>query len=97
MTIRTTVADYFEMAIRLSGKSQREIAKAAGYSKPNIISMMKTGQTKIPVEKIPALAAAMGIETAPFLRLALQEYMPETWNVIYANLEAFRGSTSGKA
>ena len=42
MTIRTTVADYFEMAIRLSGKSQREIAKAAGYSKPNIISMMKT-------------------------------------------------------
>lgn len=62
MTIKTSVADYFEMAIRLSGKSQREISKAAGYSKPNIISMMKTGQTKIPVEKIPALAAAMGIE-----------------------------------
>ncbi|KPQ26470.1 MAG: hypothetical protein HLUCCO06_16280 [Halomonas sp. HL-93] len=90
MTPKTNVAEYLETAIRLSGKTQREIAKAAGYTKPNVISMMKKGQTKIPIEKIPALAAAASIEAAPFLRLALQEYMPETWHVIYANLENFK-------
>ncbi|WP_370163082.1 hypothetical protein [Limimaricola soesokkakensis] len=87
-----TVAEYLEAAIRVSGKTQREIAIATGYTKPNVISMMKTGQTKVPIEKIPALAAATGVEVAPFLRLALQEYMPETWKVISANIDDFKVS-----
>ncbi|MCE8526988.1 helix-turn-helix transcriptional regulator [Ruegeria pomeroyi] len=90
MTSKTDVASHLEMAIKLSGKTQREIANEAGYSNSNIISMMKNGITKIPVEKIPALAAATGVEPAPFIRLALQEYMPETWKVIHANLEALK-------
>lgn len=73
---------YLERILDLSEKTQREIALEVGYSRPNIISMMKQGITKIPIEKIPALAKACGVEPQHFLRLAMQEYMPDTWAVI---------------
>ena len=36
-------------------KTQREIATEIGYDKPNMISMFKTGEAKVPLCKIPAL------------------------------------------
>ena len=77
-----SVADYLSMAIDISDLTQREIAEAVGYSKPNIISMMKLGQTKIPIDKIPAFARALGLDPADFTRRALREYMPEAWKAI---------------
>lgn len=90
----TTVASHLEKAIALSGKTQREIAAKVGYANPNVISMMKQGQTKVPIEKIPALAAATGTAPGPFLALALKEYMPEAWNVLAAHPEIFRSESS---
>lgn len=83
MTQRTTTAaEYLAKAIELSNKSQREIAQAAGYAKPNVLSMMKLGQTKIPIDKVPALARACGVDPSAFMRIVLREYLPETWAVI---------------
>ena len=42
--------------------------------------MMKLGQTKVPLDKIPLLAKACGVDQAFFMRLALQEYMPAGWD-----------------
>ena len=81
-----TVADYLTKAIELSGRTQREIALDVGYYKPNVISMMKQGQTKIPLDKIPAFAKALEMDAAFFLRLALAEYHPDTWAVIRATI-----------
>ena len=83
-----TVAEFLDAAIDISGKSQKEIAAEAGYAKPNFISMMKTGVTKVPVDKVPALARACGVDERQFLRLAMNEYMPETWAVIQDSLGA---------
>ncbi len=53
---------------------------SAGWYK--VISMMKLGQTKVPIEKVPALAKVCGVDEAYFMRLAMQEYLPETWKAI---------------
>lgn len=82
MATRITAAQMLERAIEFSGKTQREIAEEVGYTKPNVLSMMKKGITKIPIDKAPALARACGVDEKMFLRHIMYEYMPETWKVI---------------
>jgi len=38
--------------------------------------MLKRGETKLPVNKILALAEALEVDPAPLIRLALHDYMP---------------------
>jgi transcriptional regulator with XRE-family HTH domain len=63
-------------------KSQREIAQEIGYEKPNMISMFKRGEAKVPLDKIPLLAKALNVDPAHLLRMALQQYNPEFYKVI---------------
>ena len=58
-------------------KTQREIAAAVGYDRPNIISMFKTGETQVPLDKIPALARALEADPAHMFRLAMRDRWPE--------------------
>lgn len=81
-----TVASYLKDKIASSGKTQRQIALEVGYSKPNVVSMMSNGQTKIPINKIPLFSRALGVDPAHMLRLALAEYHPEIWDVIDATI-----------
>jgi transcriptional regulator with XRE-family HTH domain len=71
--------NFLRDAIENSPKTQREIAKAAGFAHPNALSMMKTGETKVPINRIPALSAVLEVETRRFLQIALREYHPEIW------------------
>lgn len=79
-------ARFLTSAIRVSGLSQTEIAKRSGYARPNVISMMKQGQTKVPIDRIPALAQTCGVDERVFLETALQEYQPEVWEVLSRHL-----------
>lgn len=56
--------------------SQRDIAGEAGYTKPNIFSMFKSGETKIPIDRIPAMAKALRTDVAHFARLVLLQHYP---------------------
>lgn len=58
-------------------KTQRQIAAEIGYDKPNMISMFKRGETKVPLDKIPQLAKALGVDAGHLFRLALEQYWPE--------------------
>jgi len=82
MTKTFTVAEYLDKMIALSEKTQKEIAYEVGYAKPNIITMMKQGLTKVPVDKAPLLAKALNVDPAHFVRLVMREYMPEAWQAI---------------
>ncbi len=75
-------AAFLARAIHFSGKTQAAIAREAGFPKPNVLSMMKQGQTKVPIERIPELARACNVDAAYFLRLALAEFYPATFAVI---------------
>ena len=77
-----TVARFLEQQIALCGKSQRVIAAECGYPNPNIITMFKKGSTKVPLDKVDAMANALNADPRHLLRLVMQEYQPEAWAVI---------------
>jgi len=54
-------------------KTQAEIAEEAGFVNPNMLTMIKKGSTKLPVDRVPALAAALDCDRALLLRLALEQ------------------------
>lgn len=88
MTKTSKTAQYLARALEFSGRSQREVAQRAGFAKPNIISMMKKGETRIPIDRIPSLARACGVDPVPFIRTAMAEYEPRAWDAITGVLGA---------
>ena len=54
-------------------RSQAEIAEIAGFATPNVISMLKSGATKVPIDRVPKLAVALECDPAYLLRLALEQ------------------------
>lgn len=75
----TRIAKYLTKQIEVlqPTKSQREIASEMGYDKPNIISMFKRGETKVPLDKIPLLAKALNVDPQHLYRLAFADYAPD--------------------
>lgn len=79
---QTTVCDFIADRLAQSDKTQRQIANECGFDNPNIITMLKTGATKVPLNRIGAIAKALDFDPAHLLRLALTEYQPDTWESI---------------
>lgn len=81
---RITVSEYLTQQINISGKSQREIADDVGYEMPNVITMMKQGKTKLPINKVPLFAKSLGVDPVHLLRIVMIQYMPDTWEILDA-------------
>lgn len=81
-----TVAEFLTRAIAFAGKPHKEIAREAGFERPNVISMMRTGEMKVPLDRVPALAEACLVDPAYFLRLVLAEYHPEVYGILLDTL-----------
>lgn len=81
-------AEAIEAAINKSGKTQMEIAKEIGFERPNVISMLKRGEMKMPIDRIPAFAQACGVDPVELIKIAMQEYHSETWKVLTDAFEA---------
>lgn len=77
-----TVAEYLTQQINLCGKTQSEIAREAGFNKPNIITMLKQGATKLPMAKVGAMAKALEVDPLHLFKLVMQEYEPDTWQTL---------------
>jgi transcriptional regulator with XRE-family HTH domain len=66
--------------------TQREVAMKLGYPKQNIIAMFKQGSTKVPVNRIGALARILELDLVWLLRRALKQYNPGLWEVLEETL-----------
>ncbi len=75
-------------ALDKSLKTQREVSREVGVKRPNVISMIKTGEMKMPIDRIPAFAEACGIDPVQLIKTAMKEYHPETWRVLVEAFEA---------
>lgn len=73
---------YLDRLINISPKTQNQIAQEVGYDKSNIITMLKQGTTRLPLERVPAMARALQQDPAEMLRLWMRDYMPEALVVI---------------
>ena len=80
--LHTTVAEFIADKLAESDKTQREIAEECGFDNPNIITMFKSGATKLPLNRIGPLAKAINVDPAHLLRLVMLEYAPDTWGAI---------------
>lgn len=78
------VAEYISWQIQLCGKSQTDIAREVGFDKPNVITMIKQGKTKVPLAKIGSMAKALEVDPVHFMKLVLSEYLPDLLEVIQA-------------
>lgn len=82
MAVQKKVADLItERQLDLDLTNQ-DIANRIGYANPNVISMIKKGRTKLPIDKVVLMADALGVDRAHMMRMALNEYMPDTYKAI---------------
>lgn len=84
---KTSVAEFLAAYVDRSGRSHGEIAKDSGMLHPRIIEMMCDGRAKVPINRVLALAATLGINAAEFARIVLAEYSPDTLAVVIALFE----------
>ena len=79
---KSRTAQLFTFYVELSPLTQRVVAEKIGYTKANIITMFKRGDTPIPINKIPIICKVLKIDPKRFLRTALAEYHPEMLSAI---------------
>ena len=58
-------------------RSQQEIASAAGFKSVNMLSMIKDGKAKLPLERVIALAKALECDPRHLMRLALEQTLTQ--------------------
>ena len=53
--------------------TQSVIAEKAGFANPNMLTMMKQGSSKVPLDRVPQLAAALEVDPRYLFRLAIEQ------------------------
>lgn len=56
-------------------KTQAEVAAEVGFVNPNMMSLIKIGAARLPLDRVPALAAALNVDPARLLQLALEQWV----------------------
>lgn len=64
--------------LELKPKTQAEIAAEAGFANANVLSMLRSGNAKMPLDRVPALAKALECDPAHLLRLAFDQSVGST-------------------
>ncbi len=82
MKVPNEVTEFLKAHIETCGKTQRAIAAETGFESVNMVSMMKTGCSKVPIERARILARSVGADEAYFVTLVLKTYHPELWSAI---------------
>ena len=76
----TRLAKYIERRVLelRPRKSQIEIATEAGFVNPNMLAMLKSGASKLPLDRVPGLARALDCDPKRLFALALEQAGNET-------------------
>ena len=71
-------------------KTQAEIASQAGFTNVNMLSLIKTGSTRLPLDRVPALANALDVDPARLFQLSLEQWVgsaaARTFEIIYGTV-----------
>lgn len=59
-------------------KTQAEIASEAGFANANMMTFLKNGRNKVPLDRVPSLAKALEVDSAYLMRLALDQAVGAT-------------------
>lgn len=78
------LAKYIDLRIsQLHHKTQADIAHEAGFRNANFITMLKMGNAKLALDRVPAFAKALEDDPAMIMRLAIEQtHGPEMLKLI---------------
>ncbi len=79
---RQSIAEFITDAIAASPKSQKQIADEMGLENANVVTMYKSGASRVPPNRLHSLAVALDVDPWFMVRLGLLEYFPEVHAVI---------------
>ena len=75
----TRLAKFIDKRVlELRPKSQTDIAIEAGFTRPNVLSMIRHGACRLPLDRVPGLAKALDTDPAKLFALALEQRGPDT-------------------
>jgi hypothetical protein len=89
---KMTFADYLRERVETAlarGKSEEEIVNEAGFHNARHMSMLLTGEAKLPLDKVLLASRALGADARLMFRLAIQQY----WKASDAELDKILGTT----
>jgi transcriptional regulator with XRE-family HTH domain len=73
---RTRAGSMIKQAREARGWSQLELAIMLGYKRGNFLSMLETGASELPFEKIPLLCELLDLDPRELLREAMTSRYP---------------------
>ncbi len=76
------ISRQIDAMVNSGAKTQFQIANEVGWDRPNFLSMIKHGKSRIPLDKVAALAKALAIDAGFLLRLVMQDHWPDQHKVI---------------
>lgn len=71
-----------QMIDDVHNKTQDQIAAETGFPKSNVLTMIKQGRTRMPLDKIESFSKACGKTPDKLFRTALREYNPDLARLI---------------
>lgn len=74
--------EFLKDKIDQSNIQQSDIAKELGFQQANIISMFKSGKTRMPLRSIPHIAKILNVDPKLMLRMSMLEYCPDTLKAV---------------
>lgn len=75
----TDLAKFVTLRIlELRPKNQADIAAEAGFPNANFVSMIKSGTSKLALDRVPSFAKALECDPAFLMRLALEQSVGST-------------------
>lgn len=77
-----SIQAYVSQHISLSGKTQRQIAREVGLRSPQMLTMVKNGHSRLPLDFVEPLANALQVDPVHLMRLWLNDYHPATLKLI---------------
>lgn len=73
-----SVSDFVVNRQKELGLANADLANALGYSNHNVITMIRRGKTKLPLDKVQPLANVLDVDVAWLFRLVMSEYVPDS-------------------
>lgn len=79
-----SVAQFVASALGASGRTNADVAQDVfgDATRANLVSMIKMGRAKLPVDKVPAFAKATMQDPVYLLQLVLREYSPSLFSIL---------------
>lgn len=74
-----SLQEFLAHHIQRAGLTNREVARACGFRRPNVVSMIKHGHTRLPLERLGAMANILEIDAFNLYCRFMHEYFPDTW------------------